>query len=150
MPMMRKFEKDFVERTIEVIEQYEKRKDDHEVTFLLNCLMGLVSFPIENKKDEKSQLSKDFRKKCVEKFYEIDGEIIIGNDLDVDYFFRKIRNAICHFNIELEENPYGDIANITLWNIYNKKKDFEIKFSVEQLRDFAKFIAEQYLTYYFS
>lgn len=52
MSMMYRFDKDFVERTKELLNDayYNTKK---EVTLLLNCLLALVILPIERKKREK-------------------------------------------------------------------------------------------------
>src|SRR3989304_5249303 len=50
-------ERDFVERSIKIITQYEKyitpcvpKEEQYEVTLLLNCLLGLIVLPFEHSK----------------------------------------------------------------------------------------------------
>ena len=49
MSEIRNFNKEFVERTIDILEKCSKNTE-YEVTLLLNCLLALVTLPIERNK----------------------------------------------------------------------------------------------------
>ena len=57
MSDMPNFKKDFVERTLKVLKEYDS---EYEVTLLLNCLLALVSFPIELQENEINVKAEEF------------------------------------------------------------------------------------------
>ena len=63
MSEMKDFKKDFVYRTLEVLKKCYS-ETEYEVTLLLNCLLALVSFPIEQKQNEISVESEKFQNVC--------------------------------------------------------------------------------------
>ena len=177
------YEIEFVERTKELIEkQYEKiRKIEQlEVTFLINCLLGLIVAVIENHKKEttfkgnvdglfadkipdkvwyrKQDKRKDYYKilkdakdkdtPCLikERLYEF--TIKTKSDLRGGYtksdFIAKLRNAIAHQNIFVG-NKDGQCETVRMWNERNGCVDFEIEFTIAELREFALYIAAEYL-----
>ena len=49
MSIMHNFDKDFVKRTKNIIENISK-STEYDVTLLLNCLLALVTLPLEQKR----------------------------------------------------------------------------------------------------
>lgn len=76
--------------------------------------MGLLSFPIEKKKDNSSIRTMLLKDGCVNKAKEIGVQIITGVNLPNADLFGKIRNAIAHFHIQLEKDPYGKLSKVIL------------------------------------
>lgn len=158
MAMMDDFDRDFIERTIEILDNCSKYTK-YDVTLLLNCLLALVTLPIERKKYHKNILldseTVNFQKDCVEKIKQLKNEDNYYNDND-EYFFNNIRNAIAHLHILVDKGKSDNmIENVTLINAENEHKfkdgiiNLSINISVENLRIFAKYVAEEYLKRFF-
>ena len=101
MSEMKNFKKDFVERTMGILNDCS-RYTEHDVTLLLNCLLGMVTFPIEIQKDKTNKKAKQFKIDCVNKMKEL--STVEKNDCNDASFFENIRNAIAHLNIKIENN----------------------------------------------
>ncbi len=142
MSEMPKFKQNFIERTLNILDEYSDNTQ-YDVTLLLNCLLSLVVFPIEETKDEISLKSEIFKDKCVNKLEELKNKKAYINK-DSENFFRNIRNSIAHLNIKTNSKN-EIIEDITLWD----KPNFRINISVDNLRKFARFVAEQYLQTFF-
>ncbi|TRX33993.1 HEPN family nuclease [Flavobacterium restrictum] len=171
MSSIKNYQIDFVNRTKKLLsENFEDFKNrDLESTLLLNCLLGLIVVVSENEKngnkslkgkiDEsflnfipqkigfliKSQHKKDLTE--IE-LTNIQTEVGHRNDLtkfEKLWFVNKIRNGIAHQNIEgINENDLW--IGIKLWNTNNEKtKDFEVIFTMEELKKLALKIAEDYI-----
>jgi len=174
------YDVEFVENTIKLLTtNYEHiEKQDLEVTFLINCLTGLII--ATNEKIQKSQKTifkykvsdprirlkipphsrninfKEGIKNTVNdlNLLEIDEQEIQENvefeltdctDMMLIDYLGKIRNGIAHQNIDTIDNQ-GKWHGIKLWNnTTNGIKNFETKFTVHELKEFALFIAEEYI-----
>ncbi len=150
MAMMEDFKKNFVERTLEIIKN-NYGNTEYEVTLLLNCLLALVSLPIEMKKNECGKKVDDFMADCVEKMKELSLECTA--DISYKTFFRNIRNAIAHLNIQVVSDCFHkNIEKIVLKskNIHKKTEVLKIEIQVENLKVFAEYIAEEYLNRFFA
>lgn len=144
MTMMKNFDKEFIERTLEILEGLSS-KTEYEVTLLLNCLLALVTLLIEREKE--SDLI-EFQRSCNRKIRELKNEqLYIDETEDENIFFRNIRNSIAHLNIKLEESPIENQIDGVVMKNYTRagKCNFQVSISVENLRVFAKFVAEEYL-----
>lgn len=141
MSEMNDFNIDFVRRTLYNINHHEGIK--YEVTFLLNCLCGLVNLPIEIKKDDCTKEIDDFKEKCVKKLASLCSK---SDFYERQYFetFSDIRNSIAHFNIKIPKDG-KKIDKIKLKAYSNNKVVFRITISVENLKEFAQFVANEYL-----
>lgn len=160
MAMMKKFDRDFVYRTINILDNCSKHTE-YEVTLLLNCLLALVTLPIErnkNKNNETQDLKTiKFQQDCINKIKQLrNKKDEFDRYNDEKNFFNNIRNSIAHLHIELEESPYeGEIDNIILRNAKDEKKfqnkeyTLQINISVDNLKIFAKYIATEYLNRFF-
>lgn len=123
-------EKDFVKRTLQLIEQY---KGEYEVTLLINCCLGLLVLPKE--KYFKSIPSRDIP---------INGALwgISRKSLIVDCpecgfklndIIRRLRNGICHFKINTIPDGTGVINQIEI----KDRGKFKAVFTVNQFRELA-------------
>ena len=161
---------EIIKRTKEILENdyptYQEK--DREVTFLMNCLLGLIIAISENEKKIrtvlKGNIDDDFLSLIPEKIGFMDSKKIkddlTNSDLtqisinvqhkdnltskDKFWFVNKIRNAIAHQNIYgINENQKW--VGVRLWNMNNDKKDFEVIFQIDELKNFALKLAEMYL-----
>lgn len=162
---------DIIQRTKEILESdsNEFAEKDREVTFLMNCLLGLIIAISENEKKEKKvlkgvidapflslipdkvgylnakEVSDDLTKSDLTEIsinVQHKEKLVLKDKL---WFVNKIRNAIAHQNIE-GINKAGEWSGVRLWNTNNDKKDFEIIFQIDELKKFALKLAEMYLT----
>ncbi|RXK61601.1 hypothetical protein ESA94_00880 [Lacibacter luteus] len=171
MSEIKNYKIDFVTRTKELLNDNfaDFKSKDKEVTFLLNCLLGLIVNVSENEKKSKltfngkidhafisllpdkvgfiikKRHSEDLTDERVEKI-----ETKIGHKSDLKsqdkfWFINKLRNGIAHQNIE-GINEANKWVGVKLWNTYNEERDFEIIFTVDQLKSLALKIADDYLT----
>lgn len=132
------FKRDFVERTKKII---EKTTDcEYEVTLLINCLMGLVNLPTEKTTKQNTV----FIQTCVNELHRINA--VTMDSGDANKTFRALRNAVSHMHIkpansgnQIDKVLFSDITGRT-GNIHT-----ELTFSVEQLREYALFVANAYL-----
>ncbi|MCX4303842.1 MAG: HEPN family nuclease [Clostridia bacterium] len=151
MSEMERFDKEFVKITKKLLEKYYD-DEEYEVTLLLNFLSALVSFPIEMNQEKNSEEAEIFQQKCVDKFKELKNQDYKGDkNRDENNFFYNIRNSIAHFNIELLPNN-SEIESITLWSESNNGKrniNFKANISVNNLKKFAIYVANEYITTFF-
>jgi len=161
---------DFVKRTKDLLnDNFDYFKDkDSEVTFLLNCLLGLIVNVSENEKKSnktfKGKIDDDFLSNLPEKIgfiinnsndneisninlFEINTNIGHKEDLKTRtklWFINKLRNGIAHQNIEgINENKKW--VGLKLWNTNSDIKDFEIVFTIDELKKLSLMIANDYL-----
>jgi hypothetical protein len=148
------YQKEFGKRTVEVLEKgYEYLKTlGREVTFLMNCLLGTIVVISQNEDDKKQtkQRRNSFLVGTIdEEFLRTLGipvkRALIGeNKLK---FIENIRHGIAHQHIEAvngsSDTNESDWLNVVIKNDY-QGKDFEIKFEVEELRNFAINLAKKY------
>lgn len=165
-----KYKIEIIKRTKEILENdYPTFKEkDREVTFLMNCLLGLIIAISENEKKTrtvlKGNIDDEFLYLIPERIGFLNSKKIkddlTNSDLtqisinvqhkdnliskDKFWFVNKIRNAIAHQNIYgINENQKW--VGVRLWNMNNDKKDFEIIFQTDELKNFALKLAEMYL-----
>jgi hypothetical protein len=149
MSGMSDFNRDFVNRTLAILDNYDK---EYEVTLLLNCLCGLVTLPIEIGKNNYTDKMDDFKEKCVKK---LDSLCIRKNFYKRPYYntFTDIRNSIAHFNIKIPKKEKIEEINLKAYidkekqgnKLVRPKLVFSITISVKNLKEFAKFVATEYL-----
>ena len=186
MSAIRDWPKEFVERTLLLLDKgYQNaRTNQLEVTFLINCMLGLIVATYEQLKESKEGF---FEKKLydediiefiperiaildIKPYYdrfkaEVNKKSLIsqfGNEIEFESkidikkftliknitlreFIRNIRNGISHQNL-MATSEDSHWKGIRIWNHNtNGIKDFEVEFSINQLREFAKMIGEKYL-----
>ena len=161
---------EIVQRTKEILENYypDFQSKDREVTFLMNCLLGLIVAISENEKRDrkilKGSLDSGFLILIPDKVGFIESRNVTEDITDKDltqlnvnvshkkelaskekfWFVNKLRNGIAHQNIQ-GVNENGSWVGVRVWNMEGYKKDFEIVFNVNELKTFAIKLAEMYL-----
>jgi len=172
MTAIKDYKIDFIKRTKEMLEEnYESFKEkDKEVTFLLNCLLGLIVSISENEKKGnevfKGNIDDDFLILLPDKIRFVEDKQMTNdltninlNELNVKikishknalkgksklWLINKIRNGIAHQNIN-GINEDGRWVGVRLQNSNNSKKDFEIIFTIAELKKLAIALADMYL-----
>ena len=136
------FDKEFVERTKSIVQTQCKDDFEYDVTLLLNCMLGLVSLPIERTKPGQNS----FKQECVN---ELKNMGVIVNSTDDDKAFRTVKNALLHMNIA-PKNKDGVIDSIIIKDRRDRRSSFhtELQFTAPQLREFALFVADKHLERY--
>ncbi len=161
----------FIKRTREILSSHYKsfEEKDREATFLLNCLLGLIITVSENEQKKstvfKGTIDEEFLKLIPNKIgfvlknnseNNVDLTEVsemsegIGHKDDLNgrsqlWFINKIRNGIAHQHIE-GVNEDGKWIGVRLWNANNHaSKDFEIVFSIDELKHFAITLSDKYL-----
>jgi len=168
MSSINNYKVEFVQRTKDLLETnfIAFKEKDKEVTFLLNCLLGLILTVSESSKFI-GILKDDFIDFIPDKFgFLVKGhtqnndlanclikkiEIKVGHKAELkncqkQWLVQKLRNGIAHQNIEaINENNVW--KGVKIFNVNNDKvKDFEIIFTIEQLKALAIKIADDYIT----
>jgi hypothetical protein len=154
-----KFDKEFIDRTYALILQYD---GDKEFTLLINCLLGLIIFPIERYK----KLNLDFLDHNLSDINAINSCIINSNNFvfnpthydlkskqfvcskkSLYIFFTKIRNCLAHFGSVEPINENGKWKGITIIDI-NKNNNNNIELSLtlkyNEVRIIAEYIKSEY------
>ena len=150
MSMMKNFDKDFVQRTAELISgNIQEKAIEYDVTLQLNCLLAMITLPLERKRDENNSVDQNFKKDCVD-YLKNNANIVVGATKQDTYIMMDIRDAIAHLNIQVQPDSYGNIESVILKNEYNGQNRFECRMTVKTLRGFAQHVSQQYLKYYFS
>lgn len=171
MTAIKNYKLDFIKRTKEILERkyQDFENEDREVTFLLNCLLGLIITISENEKKKQTvfigNIDESFMKLIPNKIGFIDNHkfdkdftnsdltelnLKIGHKADLKgkdklWFIKKLRNGIAHQNIQgVNENNIW--TGVRLWNSNNSRKDFEIVFTIEELENLAIKLSDIYLS----
>lgn len=136
------FDTEFVERTRWIIENVPCK---YEITLLLNCMLALVALPTERTKGKKFKFAtnEEFKMHCVDKLKTM--QVIIKSTSD-DKTFRTVKNALSHMYIE----PVNQDQRITYVKLRDKNPGeryyhTELVFSVNQLKEFALYVADLHL-----
>ena len=171
MSAIKNYKIDFVTRTKDLLNDNfsDFENKDKEVTFLLNCLLGLIVNVSENEKKSnltiKGNIDEDFLSNIPDKIGFVikkqhkkdltntdltDIQTKVGHKTELKnynklWFVNKLRNGIAHQNIE-GINDNHKWVGLRLWNTNNDVKDFEVIFTIDELRKLALKIADEYLT----
>lgn len=144
------FDKDFLTRTLEILDDLESKKfTPYNITLLLNCTLSLLCLPIQRTEDVKFSLS------CVNELHILEVQLPTNIHPDTkgsktleQQIMYRIRNSFAHLHIETNKNIIDEnIKTITIWNISENRKNFEITFTTKQLNIFCKYVATSYLKY---
>ena len=124
---------DFMKRTLKLVCGYN---GNYEVTFLINCCLGLLVLPREKYYESVPReeipptgslwgLSRDSvtvdREHCGYKLSNV---------------IRKIRNGLCHFHIKMFPDDNGEIGTIEI-----KDGNFKAALSIDEFRELAVSLA---------
>ncbi|MGA2782434.1 MAG: HEPN family nuclease [Smithella sp.] len=170
MGAIEKYKIEIVKRTKEILQDFYPTfiKEDREVTFLMNCLLGLIIAITEAEKIDKKLLRGKIDEEFIRNIPDKVGFIQLKRiDLDLAdkdlteinlnvghksdllgryklWFITRLRNCIAHQNI-YGINEDSKWICVRLWNINNSKKDFEIVFTIDELKNYAIELATKYL-----
>ncbi len=128
------FEKDFPRHTIEILEKYFS-KEPHNVTLLINCMVGLLILP-----QEKFFKNNTFLKKLPEEIppdWGLTREHVkqvqcSARGYKLENIVRHMRNAVAHMKIKTIPRSNNEIEKITFKDISN----FELEIPVADLKTF--------------
>jgi hypothetical protein len=189
MSSIKYYKIEFVERTLKLLERtFEdiKKEQGLEVTFLMNCLLGLIVTVAENEQSKNlfnGYINDNFADKIPKTVWHLykdgnrnsreknDSEALQGKDNTEPYlinksydygikrkddlkrdtkytkqhFLTKLRNAIAHQHVIAKDNE-GKWVGVRMWNENEGGLiDFEIEFTIAELKDFAIYIADIYI-----
>ena len=148
------FADEFPVKTKELFEwYYEPIRDDTglEVTFLINCLLGLVCSIYEKYegREELKYIKLDmFSDSLPDSFLRLSDKKLVTRTkdmykkLEVGDFLKRIRDGIAHQHISVILDSNGKWDKITIQDIYHKSVNFEITLTIEQLKKLALKISE--------
>lgn len=103
----RNLEIDFIERTLNLISQYESILHRYEFekqynhTLLVNCLLGLIVFP---KEKSITYLPNERITEKLKGEMGIEQSYINNDNMELKSLIVALRHSIAHFNIEFESN----------------------------------------------
>lgn len=148
------FEVEFVRRTKNLLKEY---RGPNDMSIIINCSLGLVVLPYEIIKHTPSSFWDTeisnipslpaFHLSVFEPIEKIKHSVITYYPKTLKVLLRKIRNGLVHQYIE-PVNRKGDFVGVIVRNYFDKSKthqDLEIYFSQQELKEFALFIADEYL-----
>ncbi len=161
-------ERAFIERTIEIIDQYEKWAQpnllpdgQYEVTLLINCLLGLLVFPqqLAHRENWNTWLTEDTLVE-VGPEWNISLTDIIGagcksekdqngryipiaiEQLTVRQLIRQMRNSVAHSNFQVESSSSTrKIESV----VFRSDCDFHMILQVQRLEKFVRKLARSAL-----
>ena len=152
---IKKFEIEFVQRTKSLLTDYQGPWD---MSNLINCTLGLIILPYETIKGKPSlsfwdtELAKipnlpPFRLSIFKPIKSIKKSKVTYYSKTLKVLLQKIRNGLAHQRIE-PVNQDGKFAGVIMRNYFDDaqtRPDLEVQFSQQELKDFALFIADEYL-----
>lgn len=148
---------EFPIRTLKLLKSFQSKKIDYNlnITFLMNCLLGLIVTAVEN--SERRQLITGNVDDELLSFLPDNVELKIGNqDLQVHpksvlktrgklSTLKKVRNSIAHQHVE-PHNRNNNWVGVVLWNVNPQNEiDFRIELTTAQLNSLANYITQHYL-----
>jgi len=142
----RNLETDFIERTLELIAQYEVRLNDYDFdhqynhTLIINCLLGLIVLPKERIISflPKHRLSDNKLK------YEMGITYSTFNDdiTDLKDLIIALRHTIAHFNIEFISNDDNFLIDSIQFKDKEKGENYIVaSFVPNELLNFIRYYA---------
>lgn len=148
---------EFPRRTLKLLQSFRDKKVDYNlnVTFLMNCLLGLIVTAVEN--SERQQLMAGNVDNDLLNLLPDNVEIKVGNHPLATFpkarlltrgklsVLKKIRNGIAHQHVNPHNNGNNWIG-VTIWNVNpGGEIDFRLSLTTQQLHSLATYIAEHYL-----
>jgi len=157
MGAVNNYSTEFPKRTLKLLKSFQDKKIDYKlnVTFLMNCLLGLIVTAVEN--SERRHLITGNVDDEMLSFFPDNIELKIGNQALQSHpkavlksrgklaTLKKVRNSIAHQNVE-PHNRNNNWIGVTLWNIHPRDgMDFRIELTTAQLNSLANYITQHYL-----
>jgi len=150
MSFYKQQEFDFVDRTKQIIKQYDNgiipaEKEKYEVTLFLNCLVGLLILPQQKWYDDlptNITTSNDWGIDEAE-IKIIKNSNLKDEDKTIANIAKHLRNSVAHYRFEVFSDEKKEIKDIEFTDFKGKEKieeekTFEAKISVESLRKFTE------------
>lgn len=141
---------DFVERTLELISQYEVIMHKHEFdkqynhTLLTNCLLGLIVMPKER---AITYLPKDRINNTLKGQMGISHSYFNEDYTDLKSLIIAIRHSIAHFNISFVSDPDSVLIDKIIFEDQEKGYDYIIaSFVPSELLSFIRYYANWFLS----
>jgi len=136
------FPKDFLKRTLSIVENY---KGEYDVTNLINCCLGLIIIPKQLLIDSLP----DYTFSDNDKTFSIDKKslkFIEDNDFSIKNVLRHIRNGLSHGRIEQKTSNHR-IIGIRIFDKYNRNssENFCLELSIDELKGFSLKLAEYFI-----
>ena len=142
------FNKDFIERTIDIINDY---KGDYDATLYINCCIGLICLP--NAKYLYNAPIHDFNNGSI---YGISMQKIAmcknskGKDsYTFKTFIKHMRNSIAHSRVKQSSIVNGEIESLIFTDEKNGQKNFKCELTIDEFKklalDYANYIVSQIL-----
>lgn len=136
------FPKDFLERTLSIVENYN---GEYEVTNLINCCLGLIIIP----KQRLIDTLPDYTFSDNDKTFKIDKsnlKLIKNRDFSLKNVLRQIRNGLTHARIE-QKTLHNRIIGIRISDRYNENSDdnFIIELTTDELKEFSLKLANKFI-----
>jgi len=150
MVEIRKFEIEFVERTRELLLNYNGK---YRFSNLINCTLGLIILPYENisstdvwqKNVDEIDSLPSFKLIKFKPIQRINKNKTIYYPNTLEIFLKKLRNGFAHQNI-VPINSEGSFTSIKIFNKYGNEIDLDVIFTENQLKEFSLFISNLYLS----
>lgn len=129
MGNFRTVDTEFVERTLELISQYESLmyrysfEQQFNHTLLINCLLGLIVFPKENniKFMPKANLTNELKNQMGILKSTFNTEITTLKDLII-----SLRHSLAHFDIAFQSNNEEFLIDEIIFKDYKKAKNYVV------------------------
>lgn len=157
MGAVNNYNTEFPKRTLKLLKSFQIKKIDYKlnVTFLMNCLLGLIVTAVENSErrelivgnvDEEllNFLPENVELKIGKQALSVHPKTILNTRGKLSVL-KKIRNAIAHQHVE-PHNRNNNWVGVTLWNVTPQNEiDFRIELTTAQLNSLANYITNHYL-----
>ena len=146
----RNIDTDFIERTLELISQYEsilhkyifEKQFNH--TLLINCLLGLIVFPKER---AISYLPKEIINKKLKQKMGVDNSNFNSDIKDLRSLVISLRHSIAHFDIHFESDNDEFLIDRILFKDSYKGKDYIIAtFIPSELLSFIRYYGNWFVS----
>jgi hypothetical protein len=145
-------EKEFIERTLALIGQYEhlmhkyEFEEQYNYTLLLNCLLGLIVMPKEKTITfiPKERITTDLKSMLGIPNSKINPEIT-----DIKELIIALRNSIAHFNISVDSKDQNFLIDEIVFKDKEIREDYEVaRFQAKELLPFIRYYASWILKNY--
>jgi len=135
------FNKDVIERTIDIVESYDEIKGKkYEVTLLINCLTGLLVLPKEILSKQKHYSLPNSNLEDLEDWGIKQEHIIKVSCASCGYklnnIVRHMRNSVAHMRIDALNDDSGKIVMLRF-----KDSGFKAEIPIKALEEFVKKLA---------
>ena len=133
MEYNKKFQHDFMKRTLSIVDEY---KGPYDATILINCLLGLLVLPKEALIDKipiypYEELAQwGINPKSIKRF----GRCDYGHEHtpNLRQLVKRLRNAVAHFNVE-PLHLDGEVSGFS----FKDRNGFRAELSLDELREFV-------------